>query len=84
MKAMEQAYFFFGDDVCKYLEQLWSAICDVRDADKEMKEMTDTAARGVAIAKRRAGMDRVSKFHSEGKPLFARYMRLAQKLPARS
>jgi hypothetical protein len=84
MQVMERAYFFFGDDVCKYLDQLWSAICDVRDADKEMKEMTDTAARGAAIAKRRASMDRVSKFYSEGKPLFAGYMRFAQKLPLRS
>lgn len=84
MQAMEQAYFFFGDDICKYLVQLWSAICDVRDADKEMKELTDTAARGVAIVKRRASMDRVSNFHGEGKPLFARYMRFAQKLPVRS
>jgi hypothetical protein len=71
---MEQAYFFFGDDIYKYLEQLWSAICNVRDADKEM---TNTAARGAAIAKRRTNMDRVSKFHTEAKPLFARYMRFA-------
>jgi hypothetical protein len=83
MDAIEHAYFFFGDDVCRYLEQLRSAIDDGRDASKEMKWMTDTAARGVAIEKGRASMDRVSKFHSEGKPLFARYMRFAQKLPAR-
>src|ERR1700676_5001215 len=47
MQAMERAYFF----LVAYLEQLWSAIGDVRDADKELKDMTDPTERGVALAK---------------------------------
>jgi hypothetical protein len=81
MQAMERAYFFFGDEVVAYLEQLWSAIGDVRDADKELKDMTDPTERGVALAKRRAGMNLIVQFHSNGKPLFASYMRFSQKVP---
>ena len=75
---MEHAYFFFGDDLCRYLEQLWSAIVDVRDADKELPNITDPAARKAAIEKRRAGMTGVTQFHSTGKPLFAKYIRFSQ------
>jgi hypothetical protein len=56
MQAMERAYFFFGDDVVAYLERLWSAIMDVRDADKELPDTKDPAARVAAMARRRAGM----------------------------
>ena len=31
---MEQAYFFFGDDVENYLEQLWKDIVTVRAANQ--------------------------------------------------
>lgn len=83
MQAMEQAYFFFGDDIVVYLEKLWSAIMDVRDADKEIPDTKDPAAKSEALAKRRAGMKQVADFHSTGKPLFARYMRFAQTMPSR-
>jgi hypothetical protein len=33
-RAMEQAYYFFGDDVENYLEQLWKDIVTVRAADQ--------------------------------------------------
>jgi hypothetical protein len=81
MQAMERAYFFFGDEVVAYLEQLWSAIGDVRDADKELKNMKDPAEQRAAVEKRRAGMNRIAQFHSAGKPLFAKYMRFSQKVP---
>jgi hypothetical protein len=44
MQAMERAYFFFGDDVVNYLQQLWSSIMDVWDADKEMADLKDPTA----------------------------------------
>jgi hypothetical protein len=81
MQAMERAYFFFGDDLCRYLEQLWSAIMDVRDVDKELPNITDPAERKSAVEKRRAGMDRIANFHSAGKPVFAKYMRFSQTMP---
>lgn len=81
MQAMERAYFFFGDDVDNYVQQLWSAIIDVRDADKELKDITDFATRHAAIERRRAGISRVTQFHTTGKPLFARYMRFSQTIP---
>jgi hypothetical protein len=81
MQAMERAYFFFGDDVDKYLRELWSAIGEVRDADKELNDLTDPAARGEAAKKRRAAMTRVTQFYSTGKLLFSRYMRFSQTVP---
>jgi hypothetical protein len=81
MQAMERAYFFFGDDVANYLQQLWSAIMDVRDADKELKDLKDPATRRAAVAKRSAGMSCITQFHRNGKPLFARYMRFSQTVP---
>jgi hypothetical protein len=83
LDATERAYFFFGDDVVAYLEQLWSAIMDVRDADKEIPETKDPAAKSELLAKRRAGLNKVARFYNEGKPLFARYMRFAQTVPSR-
>jgi hypothetical protein len=84
IQAMDQAYFFFGDDVVRYLDQLWRAFGDVRDADQELKDLTAPAARLAAVEKRRAGMNRVTQFHSTGKPLFARYMRFSQTIPKSS
>jgi hypothetical protein len=81
LQSMERAYFFFGDDVVTYLDQLWSAIGDIRDADKEMKDIGDSAARGAVLQRRRAAVNRVGKFHNEGKPLFGRYMRFSQTMP---
>jgi hypothetical protein len=81
MQAMERAYFFFGDDVGHYLAQLWSAILIVRDVDKELPHIKDPVTRGAALEKRRASMNLVTQFHSNGKPVFARYMRFLQRVP---
>jgi hypothetical protein len=81
MQAMERAYFFFGDDVVNYLQQLWSAIKDVRDADKEIANLKDPTALRAAVAKSEAGLSCVAQFHKTGKPLFARYMRFSQTVP---
>src|SRR6516162_8224875 len=51
IQAMERAYFFFGDDLCSYLEQLWSAMMDVRDVDKELPNITNPAERKAAVEK---------------------------------
>lgn len=81
MQAMERAFFFFGDDVVAYLDQLWSSILDVRDADKELPNITDPDEKTAILAKRRAGLNKVNQFPSIGKPLFAKYMRFSQTLP---
>ncbi len=77
-QAMEDAYFFFGDDVESYIRRLWSDITDVRTADMELQGTQDTDTRRAIIEKRRAAMTRIAQFHSDGMPLFARYMRFAQ------
>jgi hypothetical protein len=69
--------------VVAYLDRLWSAILDVLEADKELPDTTDPAAKSAAIAKRRAGMDIVTEFHATGKPLFAKYMRFSQRVPSK-
>jgi hypothetical protein len=78
VQAMERAYFFFGDDVKNYVERLWSDITDVRTADMEQQGPLDNNTRHAIIEKRRAAMTRIGHFHSEGMPLFARYMRFTQ------
>jgi hypothetical protein len=81
MQAMENAYFFFGDDVVAYLGRLWTAMGVVRDADKEMKERTVLASLEATIEQRRKALNQIGNFHSEGKPLFAKYMRFSQTVP---
>jgi hypothetical protein len=78
VQAMGRAYFFFGDDVVSYLERLWKAITDVRQADAELKDRSARTALGAAAEKRRAAIDRITAFYTEGKPLFSKYMRFTQ------
>jgi hypothetical protein len=81
MQAMERAYFFFGDDVDSYVKRLWSDITDVRTADMELQGPSDNDTRRTILEKRRAAMTRVAQFHSDGMPLFAKYMRFSQTVP---
>jgi hypothetical protein len=81
LQAMERAYFFFGDDVVKYLKELWADLTEVRTADEELKGQQTPAARADIIAKRRASLDRIARFYSTGQPLFAKYMRFSQTVP---
>jgi hypothetical protein len=78
MEAMERAYFFFGNDLKNYLEQLWSDILDVRTADAELPAANDPETRRKVLEKRRAALERIGRFEREGQPLFARYMRFSQ------
>jgi hypothetical protein len=80
LQAMEDAYFFFGDDVDAYVRRLWSDITDVRTADMELQS-PDSDTRRAVLEKRRTAMTRVAQFHTEGVPLFARYMRFSQTVP---
>jgi hypothetical protein len=81
MQAMEDAYFFFGDDVANYVRRLWSDIMDVWAADKELEGTPDTDTRRALLEKRRVALIRIAQFHSDGIPLFARYMRFSQTVP---
>jgi hypothetical protein len=62
LEAMGRAYFFFGDDVKNYLEQLWSDIVDVRTADEELPLANDPQTRRAILEKRRAALDRIGRF----------------------
>jgi hypothetical protein len=81
MQAMERAHFFFGDDVDRYIKQLWSDIMDIRTADAEQEGRMDSDTLSSILQKRRAAMNRVAQFHSAGLPLFAKYMRFTQTVP---
>jgi len=72
LKAVNEAYFFFDDDVNSYLERLRKDLLTVYDATRF--EAT-TADREEAIS-------RISKFVEDGQPLFAKYMRFSQTVPA--
>jgi hypothetical protein len=78
MDTMERAYFFFGNDVEDYLEQLWSDILDVRTADAELPAANDPETCRKVLEKRRAALERIGQFERAGQPLFARHMRFSQ------
>lgn len=78
MQAMERAYFFFGGNVHAYLDQLWKAIGEVRNADKLIKDNPGLAVLGNIRERRREAIDCVTTFHVEGGSLFALYMRFPQ------
>ena len=71
LKAVNEAYFFFDDDVNSYLERLRKGFLTVYDATRF--EAT-TADREEAIS-------RITNFYKDGQPLFAKYMRFSQTVP---
>jgi hypothetical protein len=81
LHEIHRAYFFFGDDIHGYLEQLCKAILDVTDADKELQVLTDPTEKNRCWDKRDAAFQRVSDFYETGPPLFARYMRFSETVP---
>jgi len=72
LKAVNEAHFFFDDDLDDYLETLRKAILTVRDTTKLQ---ATTADRDQAIS-------RIDKFYEEGRPKFAKYMRFTQTVPS--
>ena len=66
LKAMNEAYFFFGDDLHRYLETLRNDILIVRSE----------------LPTREQAMNRINKFYQDGQPLFAKYMRFSQTVPS--
>jgi hypothetical protein len=81
LHEINRAYFFFGDDIHDYLQQLCKAILDVTDADKELQVLTDPAEKDRCWVKRDAAFQRVADFYETGPPLFARYMRFSETVP---
>jgi hypothetical protein len=81
LEAKERAYFFFGDDVKNYLEQLWEDIKQVRNADAELQGLVAPDYRIKIVEKRRAALNRIDNFDTTGLPLLARYMRFSQTVP---
>jgi hypothetical protein len=72
LKARDEAYFFFGDDVQKYLERLRKDLLTVYDTTRFEATTTD----------RDQAMSRINKFYEDGQPLFAKYMRFSQTVPS--
>ena len=80
LEAVEGAYFFFGDDLHNYLENLWQDIMTVTSIDKELPGITDSEDRRKALEQRREAWNRIEKFHTDGKRIFAKYMRFSQRV----
>jgi len=76
LKAVNEAYFLFGDDLRSYLDRLRTDIVVVHTFDTQgpgaMKDAWD---------KRVQAMNRINKFYETGQPLFAKYMRFSQPVP---
>jgi hypothetical protein len=75
LKAVNEAYFFFGDDLYSYLETLRQDLVYVRDFD------THGLGSGVAGDKRMQAMIRINEFYQTGRPKFAKYMRFTETVP---
>jgi hypothetical protein len=80
LEAIERAYFFFGDDVQKYLDSLWQDIVTITSLDKELPGITDPEDRRKNVQERRVAFDRIGNFYTDGKRLFAKYMRFSQRV----
>ena len=72
LKVRDEASFFFGDDVQKYLERL----------RKDLLTVYDTTRFEATTADRDQAIGRINKFYETGQPLFAKYMRFSQTVPA--
>jgi hypothetical protein len=81
IQAKERAYFFFGDDVKAYLDELLSDINIVLTVDKELPGISDQETRRQSIETKRKALDRIERFHTTGRRLFGRYMRFSQTIP---
>jgi hypothetical protein len=79
--AIERAYFFFGDDVVRYLRSLQDDIITVNMNTAELKDITDTTERKSIIEKTRSAKDRIFAFYRNGQPLFGKYMRFKERIP---
>jgi hypothetical protein len=81
LQSIERAYFFFGDEVQAYLEQLSHDITAVRTADAELKDEKDQQTRHRLLKMRRAALTHIAEFRSAGKPLFAKHVRFSTTVP---
>jgi len=72
LKAKNKAYFFFGNEVNDYIERLRKDLLTVYNATR----FEATTADG------EEAISRISKFAEDGQPLFAKYMRFTQTVPA--
>jgi hypothetical protein len=78
---IEKAYFFFGDDVVRYLRRLQDDIITVNMNTAELDGITDAAERKSIIERNRAAKDRIFAFYKDGQPLFGEYMRFKERVP---
>ena len=79
-ETVEEAYFFFGDDIVSYLEQMLSDIRTVREADAEEKATTDPDDKSKILNRRRTASDRIEQFHTTARARL-RNMRFAETVP---
>jgi hypothetical protein len=83
LRAVNEAYFLFGDDLRDYLETLRKDIVTVRDIDRQPAPGASWSIEAALISNRREqAMNRINKFSEDGQPLFAKYMRFSQAVPS--
>jgi hypothetical protein len=77
LKAVHEAYFFFGADIHDYLETLRQALALVRDIQTNKLPKT-----GAFSIKHMQAMTRINNFEQVGQPKFAKYMQFSQTVPS--
>ncbi|MGZ6194749.1 MAG: hypothetical protein ACXWNE_09985 [Candidatus Binataceae bacterium] len=79
-KAIERAYFFFGDDAMKYLKALQDDVGELSILEAERSALSNPTDLKTNVESARKAKDRVFAFYRDGQPIFARYMRFDQRL----
>jgi hypothetical protein len=75
--AKDLAYFFFGDDVKDYLEDLWKDMLALSATEEQRRRLLNEGASNRCDVLRH----RIGQFYTVGQPLFAKYMRFSQTVP---
>ncbi|MBO9100329.1 MULTISPECIES: hypothetical protein [unclassified Rhizobium] len=80
LTAINRAEFLFGNDVREYLEKLWEDYVHLQSATYEMADLQPGPERLAAIKRRTEHFRGITAFYKDSVPIFARYLRMDQKL----
>ena len=79
LTAKHRAYFYFGDDVEQYLEQLWHDILNGKAADSQLSASPNQEHARI-VGQRWTAFRGIEQFYKVGQPLFGRYMRFSHRV----
>lgn len=78
---MREARFLFGDDVYTYLDEIWTALIALGEADALMRSLAEPSDRSLIVMKRTRAFAKVADFPLHIHQLLLPYMKIQSKLP---